>query len=85
MQNNCNAPSDYLQSVSKGYHPPDWVNSSVLATMTLISDFTLSLLFNTKEKNRLTAGGCDLLGGYGYKYVVADANILIVHNTRLML
>ena len=58
-----NAPYIYLQSVSDGYEPPDWVNDSVLDTMCFISDFIMLLKYNTKKKNRLSAGGCDLTSG----------------------
>ena len=35
---------------------PPWATESVIAKLRELSDYSLSLMFNTKEKNRLSAG-----------------------------
>ena len=35
---------------------PPWATESVMAKMKELSDYSHSLMFNTKEKNRLSAG-----------------------------
>ena len=44
------------QNVTDGKSPPEWATDDVIHQLNNLSDFTMTLLFNSKGKSRITAG-----------------------------